>query len=248
MNSIEARKVGEELGRLLCEGDITHAVQVLDPILATKTPFHMLDRIASTIWHETGHAYLDSLDTFSNLLRDGRSMGGWVIIAGILNSLTGEDLAGALHRTKAMIISADVWYATDILGERVPGPSLVEKFEQTLRLLSPWRMDDTPWVRRTVGVAIHFWAKRCRTDPVKAQQLMTFLEPMLVEQQIEAIKGVGWGLKTLGRYYPQHLTAWFERWLTENESRPRSLLIRKAITYLPLPGKQSVLRASHNAG
>ena len=247
MKSDEARQLGEELGKSIRNGNITQAWQLLDPILSTKTPFHMLDRIASATWNETGQTTLAGLDAFSDLLRNGRSMGGWVIIAGILNGLTSEDLEGALNRAKETIIFADVWYATDILGERVPGPALVNRFEQAMSLLSPWRSDNNAWVRRTVGVAIHFWAKRCRATPDRAQQLMTFLEPMLAEKHTETIKGVGWGLKTLGRYYPEHLTIWLGRRLEENELRPRALLIRKATTYLPTPNQQNILRAYSHA-
>jgi hypothetical protein len=248
MNSSQARELGEELGKLLCEGNITQALQVINPILATKTPFHMLDRIASATWRKSGSTCLSNLDVFNDLLQNGRSMGGWVIIAGILNGLAGENLVGALKRAKETIIFADVWYATDTLGERVPGRAFVDQFDQTLSLLSIWQSDKSCWIRRTVGVAVHFWAKRCRNDPERARQLMTFLEPMLAEKQIEAIKGVGWGLKTLGRYYPQHLTTWLKSCLLENGVRPRSLMIRKATTYLPTPDKKVILRAVHDTG
>jgi len=41
-----------------------------------------------------------------------------------------------------------------------PGPALVARFNKALPELSPWRRDENCWVRRMVGVAVHFWAKR----------------------------------------------------------------------------------------
>jgi hypothetical protein len=45
-----------------------------------------------------------------------------------------------------------------------------------LALLAPWRDDANRWVRRTVGVAVHFWAKRAHGDPKHARQVKTLLK------------------------------------------------------------------------
>jgi hypothetical protein len=81
-------------------------------------------------------------------------------------------------------------------------------------------------------VAAHFWAKRSRGAvelSSQARQLFSLLEPMFEELDMDAIKGVGWGLKTLGKYYPD-LAA---DWLKKQVHRPhRALMERKARTYL----------------
>jgi hypothetical protein len=69
-----------------------------------------------------------------------------------------EDPVGAFSHCRAFIASADTWYGADIFGERVPGPALVADLSAHLPLLAPWRGDPSRWVRRTVGVAIHYWA------------------------------------------------------------------------------------------
>jgi hypothetical protein len=133
-----------------------------------------------------------------------------------------------------------VWYATDILGERVPGPALVSNFEAALPLLAPWRQDANHWIRRTVGVAAHFWAKRARGAPEyipQAQNLLAFLAPMFEERDVDAVKGVGWGLKTLGKYYPDVLTDWLAQQAADRRPH-RALMLRKALTFLP-PAQQA---------
>jgi hypothetical protein len=133
------------------------------------------------------------------------------------------------------VAQADVWYGADILGERVPGPALRAAFQPTLELLIPWREDANRWVRRTVGVAVHFWAKRSRgaheLQP-QAQALLAFLEPMFGEWEIEAVKGVGWGLKTLGRHFPDLVADWLARQVVDQKRRHRALMLRKALKYL----------------
>jgi hypothetical protein len=52
---------------------------------------------------------------------------------------------------------------------------------------------------------------------------------MFEERDVDAIKGVGWGLKTLGRYYPELVSGW----LKKQVARPhKALMERKARMYL----------------
>ena len=143
---------------------------------------------------------------------------------------------GAFARCRAFIVGADAWYATDILGERVPGPGLVAHFQPSLEQLAPWREDGNRWVRRAVGISVHFWAKRSRGAAQRvpqAQALLNLLEPLFAEWDMDAVKGVGWGLKTLGRYYPDPVADWLAQQVVHRRQRCRTLMLRKALTYLP---------------
>jgi hypothetical protein len=58
-------------------------------------------------------------------------------------------------------------------------------------------------------------------------------------RQADVVKGVGWGLKALGRYYPDLVAAWLEG----QASRPhRRLMMHKATTYLPAESRQRLLK------
>jgi 3-methyladenine DNA glycosylase AlkD len=199
-------------------------------VLAQRTPFRLLERIGQAI----GRGPLPEVNGFLERIAAGRSEGGWVVIGGALGQQLSRDPAGAFARCRAFIIAADVWYAPDILGERVPGPALLTDSQPALDLLAPWREDANAWVRRTVGVAVHFWAKRSRGEPKcipQAETLLAFLEPMFEERETDALKGVGWGLKTLGRYYPDLVADWLVE-QSRAGRRPRALMRRKALTYL----------------
>jgi 3-methyladenine DNA glycosylase AlkD len=242
MNAREADELGKRIGALVQRKQPAPAYALLAPVLGERTPFRLLDRIGVAI----GAGPLPTVNAFLDRIAKARTEGGWVVIGSALGQQLGRDPAGALDRCRTFVIAADVWYGTDILGERVPGPAMVADLAQALAQLAPWREDPNRWVRRTVGVATHFWAKRSRGASYHvpyAQALLEFLEPMFEERDMDAIKGVGWGLKTLGKYYPNLATDWLAHQVTAHPHY-RALMLRKALTYLPAAQRARVTRAS----
>ena len=232
MNVREADQLGSRIGLLVEGGRLDEAHALLRPVLAERTPFRYLDRIGGKV----GEAWLPQANAFLEGIFRDRTEGGWVVIASALGRQMERDFSGALARCRGYVVAADVWYGADIPGERVPGPALVGDFEAALAELRPWRADGNRWVRRTVGVAVHFWAKRSRGAPELAPQaeaLLGFLEPMFEEWDMDAVKGVGWGLKTLGRHYPGLVADWLVEQVEHQRRRHRALMVRKAVTYLP---------------
>jgi hypothetical protein len=50
---------------------------------------------------------------------------------------------------------------------------------------------------------------------------------------MQAVKGIGWGLKTLGRYYPDLMSDWLTVLVLQEKRPHRVIMLRKACTYLP---------------
>lgn len=237
MNSPQADELGQCIAKLVQGKQPQKAYALLAPVLAERTPFRLLDRLGKLI----GAAPIPPVSLFLNQIAAEKTMGGWVVIASALSQQLDRDLAGAFARCHSFIIAGDVWYATDILGERVPGPALLLDFPCTLDALDPWREDENRWIRRTVGIAVHFWAKRSRgADEFipQAKALLNFLEPMFEEKNIDTIKGVGWGIETLGKYYPELVTTWLSRQVSKRQ--PRALMLRKALTKLSKERRERV--------
>jgi hypothetical protein len=231
MKAGKARELGERIAALVRDDQSAQAYDLLSPVLSQRTPFDMLRRIGRPI----GAGPLEPVDEFLELIATDKTEGGWVVIASALEVQLDRDLAGAFARCRDFIIVADVWYAADMLGEGVPGQALVTCFRPALDLLAPWRDDADSWVRRAVGVAVHFWAKRSRGAAERvgqAEALLAFLEPMFGEWDMDAVKGVGWGLKTLGRHYPDLVADWLAQQVVHRQRRHRTLMLRKALTYL----------------
>lgn len=224
--------MGVQTRDLLVAGEPDAARCLIEPLLSQRIPFRLLDVIA----RQVGAAEFTYLDPYLDQIAGGRSIGGWVLIGTSLQAHLSDDLHGAIRRCRDYIIQGDVWYACDSLGERLPGPALVEDIYPALSELEAWRVDANFWSRRAVGVAVHWWAKRAHGDPAKladARQLLAFLAPMLEERQPDAAGGVGWGLKTLGRYYPDLLADWLAGQLILNGQPARAVVLRKATKYLP---------------
>jgi 3-methyladenine DNA glycosylase AlkD len=146
----------------------------------------------------------------------------------------------ALEEARRFILLADAWHAADAIAERVPGEGLRASFDEAAARLAAWRGEYSLWLRRSVGVAAHYYAKRERDDPVRAAQLLDLLAPLLEERNTSAVKGIGWGLKTIGRYHPDLLADWLRCQLADRG--PRLLMVRKAVTYLPQGYKSEFLR------
>jgi hypothetical protein len=231
MRAAEARALGKRIAELVQADRPEEAYALLAPILAERTPFAMLGRIGAAV----GIGPLDPVNDFLEHIAYDRTEGGWVVIGCALGQQLDRDPEGAFARCRELIVAADVWYGADILGERVPGPALVNDFQPALDLLTPWREDANRWVRRAVGVGVHFWAKRSRGGAEhlsQAEALLSLLEPMFGEWEMDAVKGVGWGLKTLGRYYPDLVADWLVQQVVTRQRRHRALMLRKAVTYL----------------
>jgi 3-methyladenine DNA glycosylase AlkD len=231
MKAKEARDLGKQIAARVDAGQVEGAYLLLATVLAQRTPFAKLDLIGEAV----GTGRLGFVNAFLEHIAAHRTEGGWVVIGKALGRQLERDLPGALERCRRYIVAADVWYGADILGERVPGPAILNCFEPALELLSPWREDGNAWARRAVGVAVHFWAKRSRGAEELAPQakvLLGFLEPMFEEWEVSAVKGVGWALKTLGKHYPELLADWLAEEVVPGTRRHRALMLRKALTYL----------------
>jgi 3-methyladenine DNA glycosylase AlkD len=247
MKAREATELGKRVATLVQTGQLDEAYALLSPVLAKRTPFELLRRIGEPLGvgplepacsersPEPVEERSRRVNAFLGRIAADKTEGGWVVIASALEGQLDSDLAGAFDRGRDFIIAADVWYAADILGEGVAGQALVAHFQAALSLLAPWREDANPWVRRAVGVAAHLWAKRSRGAAEhipQAEALLAFLEPMFGEWDMTAVKGVGWGLKTLGKHYPDLVTDWLAQQVVPSQRRHRALMLRKAITYL----------------
>jgi 3-methyladenine DNA glycosylase AlkD len=230
MNTREASALGKQISTLLEAKQVEDAYEFLAPTLARKISFATLDRIGK----EIGMKSSPTINNFLEHVAEKKTMGGWAIIGSALKEQLKIDLPDTLKRCRAFINRANVWYEVDILGERVPGYALMLDFKIALAEMSSWRDDPNHWVRRDVGVGVHVWTKRAkgekRFEP-QAKALLKFLEPMFEEKHIEAVKGVGWGLKTLGKFYPDVTKAWLARQV-KSKKNYRALMLKKAMTYL----------------
>ena len=237
MKRHEVTEAGQKCVAFLEEDSVDNALDALYPLLSQKIPFLLLDHAGDILGNlavEKPRGLISLLDKIEST----KAMGGYVIIGSALTCFTDYDLARALDKAKEYTIKRDIWYVTDIIGERVPGKALVNHFDETLSILETYYDEPNPRVRRSVGVAIHYFTKRVRKDQEKAKRLIGLLSPYFEEKDIRIIKGIGWGLKTLGRYYPDLVVDFLK---SQKDRKPSPVLMKKATTYLPQVNKIEAL-------
>jgi hypothetical protein len=238
----EARNIGQELAALIEKGELTQAFNKLSPLLSHRIAFTHSGEIGRII----GACNKNQLDEFLDLIAEPKDMGCWPVIGMALNQQLSTDMPHVFSRCRHFMIYGDEWYCADILSERVPGPALLEDFQQALNLLADYRSDENRWVRRSVGVAIHLWGKRVCGDSeydYHVKSLLTLVQPMFEERNRDTVKGIGWGIKTLGKYYPDIVSNWLINEVGPNCSNYRALMLKKATTYLPPEYRQIVLES-----
>jgi hypothetical protein len=231
MKTSEAKELGKTVAALVNSSQIEQAYAELAQVLAERIPFKMLRYIGEAI----GVGPLKGVNCFMDRVARGRTIGGWVIIGRALEEQLERDLKGVFQRCRGYIIDADVWHAADTLAEQVSGRALVDHFEMALQRLARWGRDDNRWVRRAVGVSVHYWAKRSRgveTLKPQADALLNLVETLFEELNMDAAKGVGWGLKTLGRVYPELMAEWLYTQVAIQGRPYRAVVLKKALTYL----------------
>jgi 3-methyladenine DNA glycosylase AlkD len=227
MKREEVRGIAEQFLERL-RPSVGDAVALLKPFISQRLHFPLFD-YAGEIIGEGLRARPARFFTLLDKIEATKAMGGYVVIGSSLVQLIESDLDEVMQQSRKHIINGDVWYVTDIIGERVWGRALELRFNEVLKILSRFLKDEHHWVRRGVGVAVHRFTKWNRTEQNKVVKLLKLLEPALEEKRMAIVKGIGWGLKTIGHYYPDLLVAF----LLKNRGRKLSgTMKRKAVTYL----------------
>jgi 3-methyladenine DNA glycosylase AlkD len=206
------------------------AIKTLTPLLDTKCPFSKLDLLG----REIGRAGLSDPPRFFeafDAIIEYNAMGSFVIVGQALIPFLEGSFDQVMTKSREYIVRGDAWYVCDIIGERSLGQALVDYFGRTLPWLDRLLGDDDKWVKRSVGVAIHFFSKRVLDDPAKTRRLLRLVEPYIEEKQVDVVKGIGWGLKTIGKHHPDLVVEFLEKQIKTRKRMPR-LMMRKASTYL----------------
>jgi 3-methyladenine DNA glycosylase AlkD len=214
------------------------ALHVLKPILDEKCPFSRLDLLGKRIGQVGTEEYEKLLAAFDEII-EYNAMGSYVIVSQALVWFLPSHLEGVMRKSREYIIKGDTWYVCDIIGERSLGRAVVNHFDEILPWLERFLDDENRWVNRSAGVAIHFFSKRVVDKPEKTQKLLHVLEPHITEKQIDVVKGIGWGLKTIGRYHPDLLVTFLTS-QSENKGKISRLLIKKAVKYLEKEKKRGM--------
>jgi 3-methyladenine DNA glycosylase AlkD len=233
-----ARNTAEKLVKAIDADDKEMFWSVLNPVLDAKVPFPLLDEIGKLLG-EAGkldnQRYFDIIDE----IVAADKMGGYVIVGQALAQFPEKQLEKSLNKAKEAVIKGKTWYVCDIVGERVFGQALVLYFESAVSVIQKMTALESQEVRRSIGVGVHFFAKRRPNDTEEMKRLLTVLLVLVEDRRVFVVKGVGWGLKTSGKHQPELIEEYLQE--TLKTKRVSKLLLRKATTYLDAKTKQKLV-------
>jgi hypothetical protein len=115
----------------------------------------------------------------------------------------------------------------DATASRVEGLIRAGRFEDACVILDPLALER---------------AKKNHDADARMKALLKLLSPVIGERDRDAIKDIGWGLKTVGKYEPELLTRYPRTEM--RPANPRKLMIGKATTYLSASAKREFIRRS----
>lgn len=230
ISSEQIKSLAERVTTSILASHNMTAVETLRSILDGECPFQRLDLLGRRIGEATSNFPKKLMYALDRII-DYNAMGGFVIVGQALISLLRNNFAEAMGKSREYIVKGDKWYVTDIIGERNIGQALVDYFDETLPWLRKFLDDENRWVKRSAGVAIHFFTKRVPNQPEKTRELLNLVGPHIEEKQVDVVKGIGWGLKTIGKHHPDLLVQFLEKQF-EAKKKISRLMIRKATTYL----------------
>lgn len=230
ISNAEIKALAEKAVNLISADKDKEVVDTLRPLLDTKCPFLKLDLLGK----ETGGAGSSQPQKFFRSfdeIIDYNAMGGFVVVGQALICFLPDNFEKVMEKSRKYIIKGDVWYACDIIGERCLGQALIDYFDETLPWIAKFLKDENRWVKRSAGVAIHFFSKRVLDEQEKTRKLLKLIEPYMEEKQVDVIKGIGWGLKTIGRHHPDILVEFLYKQI-KLKKNISGLMMKKALTYI----------------
>jgi 3-methyladenine DNA glycosylase AlkD len=235
---LDAYAIASKVETLIRGESLEDALHLLDPLAFGRTKFPILDRVGMRLGQASfGNAIF--LKVLDRMISRG-SVGYYVIVGCALAQRLGRNMITCLEKTAEYIVIGDDWAKCDSIAERVWGRALVYDFPHAYTYLAKMKTHDNRWIRRAVGVAVHYFAKKKPAAKTEMRKLLVLLTPMLGERNRDAIKGIGWGLKTIGKHQPKLLTEFLKS--KAKRVHPTKLMLRKATAYLPARTKQQLTK------
>lgn len=184
----KSRSHSEELATCIAHG-----------ICSIKVKFPMLEYAAKLIYQNIPEKELFS---FCSNLQSYKTEGGNVITGKILQFMLSKNPEESLQHTVKFLSAADVWYVSDIIGERVFGEGLIQMPDTMIEYVKTLSSHQSPWVVRACGAGMHYAIKK----GIKQPYLFQFAEIILhhkLEKNIQIRQGMGWAAKTLAKFHPE---------------------------------------------
>lgn len=177
-------------------------------LLLHKVKFPLLEYAATLV--EQG---LNQKQVYTSCAQIHRlnTIGGNVIIGKMLQLQINHDLNSAFKEAAQFMQEGQLWYVSDIIGERVWGFGLLNQPESSIAQLKEFSLHPSTWVVRGIGAGTHYAVKKGLPQSWSEQAFKLLLT--LAQRKEHPIKtGIGWAAKTVARYHPEIVNTYQNLW------------------------------------
>ncbi len=182
-------------------------------ILAHRVKFPLLEYVGQELYQLLPHEQQLAL---TDKIVQHDYEGGYVLVGIILQQRLELNLAESFSKAVDYFIIGDKWYVCDIISERVFGVALLTHFDDSYEHLAAYTSHPNDWVKRSVGIAIHYATKK-GLDQKKVALLFDLTRQQLTNKTLHVKKGFGWALKTIAKFHPDIVTPFQQQILTDPE-------------------------------
>ena len=167
-------------------------------ILQHRVKFPLLEFVArELVQFIPQDKQLDFTDTLVTKTYEGQ----YVILGIVLQERMATQMTQSFAKAVDYMIQADVWYACDIISERVFGVGLLQDFDTAVSHIQANINHVNPWVVRSTGIATHYATYKGLAKE-KVVVLFDMLMPAAQSKDKNIKKGVGWAFKTIAKHHP----------------------------------------------
>jgi hypothetical protein len=195
----EIRKIFDALQKQHSDWTSDESIKAIHiNILKQKIRFPVLEYFAELLFEiiPNKHLYkfLDKLIALDEI-------GSYTIAGKLLQLNLKNDFSGSHKKANEYILQGNVWYACDMISERVLGVMLLNHAEETITINKKQIAGENFWLIRSVGVATHLATKWGLPKKYAIQQFELLLGKANVTDY-HATTGIGWAAKTIAKFHP----------------------------------------------
>ncbi|MBO3697957.1 DNA alkylation repair protein [Roseivirga sp. E12] len=167
-------------------------------ILAHRVKFPILEYVAIQLSKILNASEIDDL---LERLAVVKHESCYPVIGKLLQLQLDTNVSGMFNKAVDHIIRADVWYACDIISERVFGEGALRNFDISYMHFVKMGDHENMWIQRSIGIATHYATKK-KIPKEQVEQLLFLMLEHGHKTKLYIKKGVGWPAKTIARFHP----------------------------------------------
>ncbi len=158
----------------------------------------------------------------------------------IMGGMLPQRMKECFDRSRIYLSDTERWFSSDVYASHVVCEGLKFDFTRAVEYLHDFVNHSSIWVKRCVGIAVHHYARQVRDMPERISVLLDLIKNVMGEKDVRVAKGVGWGLRSIGEFYPETLI----RFARKNFARKKvsKLLFRVAVAKLSFDEKDELLK------